>query len=97
MRHLVDLLILSSAALGVSTVGFAWAWIVSRGRAIRAEGVLEGIRQAQSPPSLGLANTVESMALEIERIGESQRFLTKVLAERPERAHPRQIGQTTPH
>ena len=97
MRQMIALLALSSFGLFVTTVGFAWAWVIARGRAIRAEALLEGSRQAQSPQSLGLANTMESMALEIERIGESQRFLTKVLADRTERTHPRQIGQTTPH
>ena len=98
MRQMFFLLALSSMGLFVSTVGFAWAWVLARGRAIRAEALLEGARQAQTQQQpLGLAGAVESMAVEIERIGESQRFLTKVLTERAERVLPRQIGQTTPH
>jgi hypothetical protein len=97
MRHLIDILAVACGGLGLTTIALGWAWIVARGRAIRAESILEGIRLGQSPQAHALTHTVESMALEIERIGESQRFLTKVLADRTERTHPRQIGQTTPH
>jgi len=95
MRQMLALVALSSMGLFVSTIGFAWAWVVARGRAIRAEALLEGRNQLPSHQNLGLANTVESMALEIERIGESQRFLTKVLTDRVERSLPKPY--TTPH
>ena len=98
MRQMLALLALSSVGLFVSTVGFAWAWVLARGRAIRAEALLEGMRQIQlpqQPTTSGLVGTMESMAVEIERIGESQRFLTKVLTER---AAPKSgSGYTTPH
>jgi hypothetical protein len=97
MRQMLALLALSSMGLFVSTVGFAWAWVVARGRAIRAEALLEGRNQQHFPQNPGLANAVESMALEIERIGESQRFLTKVLTDRAERSLPKSSGYTTPH
>jgi hypothetical protein len=42
------------------------------GRSIELEGRLERIEQA-----------VDAIALEMERIGEGQRFVTKLLAERP--------------
>src|SRR5262245_43693910 len=100
MKQLLALMALSSIGLFVSTVGFAWAWVVARGRAIRAEALLEGMRQnqlPQHPVGGGLVGTMESMAVEIERIGESQRFLTKVLTERAERSIPKATGMTTPH
>ena len=97
MRQMLALLALSSMGLFVSTIAFAWAWVVARGRAIRAEALLEGRIQPQLPQAQGLANAVESMAVEIERIGESQRFLTKVLTDRAERSLPKPSGYTTPH
>jgi len=100
MRQVMALMALSSVGLFLSTVGFAWAWVVARGRAIRAEALLEGMRQnplPQQPMAGGLMGTMETMAVEIERIGESQRFLTKVLTERAERSTAKPTGYTTPH
>ena len=81
-------LILASGLLTVSTIGFAVAWIRARERAIRAE------QHAAPAPGLGgdarvdrLEQAVEAMVVEVERMAEGQRFVSKVLAERaaPER------------
>jgi len=48
-----------------------------------------------SPRFQRLELAIESIAMEVERIAEGQRFTTKVLAERHPDSAPR--GQTTPH
>jgi hypothetical protein len=41
---------------------------------------------------------IDAIAMEVERIGEGQRFLTKVIAEqRPNPMSQRPIGSITPH
>ncbi|HXT14451.1 MAG TPA: hypothetical protein VN706_02395 [Gemmatimonadaceae bacterium] len=47
-----------------------------------------------------LDNAVETVAVEVERISEAQRFTSKLLAERSAGAlaeRPRPLGSTTPH
>ena len=87
-RDLVILLFLSSSTLLVTTVGFAIAWVRARERALRAE--LEALRpQARmAPPTDALERAIDSIAVEVERISEGQRFVTRLLAERGE--SPRQ-------
>jgi hypothetical protein len=57
-----------------------------------------------SPRLQRIEQAIESIALEVERIGEAQRFTTKVLAERepvagriPSAAGRRDPGVITPH
>ena len=47
---------------------------------LRAE--LEAVRQAQAGTLDRVEHAVDAIAIEMERIGEGQRFLTRVLAER---------------
>jgi hypothetical protein len=95
-----SLLILASGVFAASTIGFAVAWIRARERAIRAE------QQLGAPAPVGdarfdrLEEAVESMAVEVERMAEGQRFVSKLLAERPgqERdAGARPARVITPH
>jgi hypothetical protein len=75
------LLLLASGGFAATTFGFAVAWIRARERAIRAE-------QRAAPASDGdarfdrLEHAIEAMAVEVERMSEGQRFVSKVLAER---------------
>jgi hypothetical protein len=97
-RHLTDLLILASGGLFTTTVAFAALWVRARERAVRAESLLEGARiGAARPDSSGIA--LDAIAEEVERIGEGQRFLTRVMSEQANRgALPsRQPGSITPH
>ena len=76
-----SLLVLASGLFAASTFGFAVAWIRARERAIRAE------QSAVQPPTGDarfdrLEHAVEAMAVEIERMAEGQRFVSKVLTER---------------
>lgn len=43
------------------------------------------LSRATQPESAQLANAIDAIAVEVERIGESQRFLTRLLAERDQR------------
>ena len=54
-----------------------WIWRRSPGRPVR-ENPLEG-----NPQISRLEQAVESIAIEVERIGEAQRFSAKLMAERP--------------
>lgn len=80
-QDLVVLLSISSVGLLVTTIGFAIAWIRTRDRLHRLRG------EQRLPGDVTLANAerleqaLSSVALEVERIGEHQRFLTKMLAE----------------
>jgi hypothetical protein len=80
-QDLVALLTMSSVALLVTTVGFAIAWVRARERLLRLRS------EATRPVEVPLANAdrleeaIGAMALEVERIGEHQRFMTKLLAD----------------
>ena len=75
---------MAAAGLFLVTTGVATvAWLRARERAIRAELALRN-RSAEEG-NLRLQQTVEALGEELERIGEGQRFVTKVLAERDKR------------
>ena len=83
-------LILAAGVFGASTLGFAVAWLRARERAIRAEE-----RAALAPRGDArfdrLEQAVEAVAVEVERMSEGQRFVSKLLAERVERGE--RVGQ----
>lgn len=76
-----SLLIIASGVFAAGTLGFGIAWVRARERAIRAE---RGLAQALPGDSRfeRLEHAVDTIAVEVERISEGQRFLTRVLAER---------------
>lgn len=83
-NDLIALLMISSTALFVTSAVFLTAWLRARERAIRAElGAPRQPREAavQSEENR-LHQAVEAMAVELERVGEGQRFLTRLLADR---------------
>jgi hypothetical protein len=96
--HLMQLVALCGAGLFASTVGFAALWIRARDRATRAESLLEGMRMMGAREGGSIA--LEAIAEEVERIGEGQRFLTRIMSEQANRAAlpSRAPGSTTtPH
>jgi hypothetical protein len=85
--------------------GFVGAWVGARfganaasRRAIATDSPeLQAIRQLPE-----IAGAVDALAIEVERLGESQRFIAKALAERAQQSPlaplaRRDIGQITPH
>ena len=90
--------------LFTSTVGFAIAWARTRERALRAE-LAQRMMPSTAEKQLGqLQEAVEAMSLELERIGEAERFTARLLAERvqaspsvPNQSARREPGTITPH
>ena len=98
VNHMRDLLVLALGGLFTTSVAFAALWMKARERAVRAESLLEGARLgATRSDSSGIA--LDAIAEEVERIGEGQRFLTRVMSEQANRsALPgRSAGSVTPH
>jgi hypothetical protein len=98
MRHAMDLAILMCGGLFATSITFATLWIRARDRATRAESLLEGIRMGGR--SDGTSSALDAIAEEVERIGEGQRFITRIMSEsanRVESARGRVPGSITPH
>ena len=96
--HLMQLMALCGAGLFASTVGFAALWIRAKDRATRAESLLEGMRMMGARDGGNFA--LDAIAEEVERIGEGQRFLTRIMSEQANRVSlpARSPGSTTtPH
>ena len=101
---LVVLLSIQSATLGAVAIGFAVAWVRTRERLIRAQQRSPADPLASSDARLDrLEQAVESIAIEIERISEGQRFTARLLSERAtgvdaHRLAPADTGRViTPH
>jgi hypothetical protein len=98
IKHVAELLALCSAGLFTTTIAFAALWIRARDRAARAESLVEGIRMTGRAD--GTSSALDAIAEEVERIGEGQRFITRIMSEhasRGEVARPRTPGTITPH
>ena len=83
-----SLLLLATGLLSASTIGFAVAWVRARERAIRAEQ-RAGVPDATLTQDAGasrfdrLEQAVDAIAVEVEQMAEGQRFVSKLLGERP--------------
>jgi hypothetical protein len=81
------------STFGLAALCATVAWWRARKRAARAEVEVAALRAASEHP--GLRQAVEAIAIEVERIGEGQRFLTRMLREpgagpvAPPRSHGR--------
>src|SRR5215207_9623442 len=98
ITHVAELVALACTGLFFTTIGFAGLWIRARERATRAESLLEGMRMSGQGNSTSPA--LDAIAEEVERIGEGQRFLTRIMSEQVthgERSRPRTPGIVTPH
>jgi hypothetical protein len=71
-----SLLVCGVAFFGLTTAGFAVAWLRARERAIRAEHVpaRDGAGRVQI-----LERELDAMALELNRVDESQQFVQQLL------------------
>jgi len=100
-------LLLFSAAGGIGLMaGFVGSWIggyVGARRAVRSAQLNAPIASEASRVQLTqLAQMVEAIAIEVERVAEGQRFTTRLLADRtplapPSDIRPRGPDLTTPH
>ncbi|MFI5311423.1 MAG: hypothetical protein ACHQQ3_09335 [Gemmatimonadales bacterium] len=73
---------LVSGTLFVSTVGFAIAWVRSRERLLRERAEAATSRNAGTLTTGSLEQAVDAIAVELERVSEGQRFVTKLLGDR---------------
>ena len=96
ITHVAELLFLLAGGLFTTTLGFAALWIRARDRATRAESLLEGMRIGGRGESMSPA--LDAIAEEVERIGEGQRFITRIMSEHNRGSvAPRAPGSVTPH
>ena len=80
-NDLINFLLIATSVLSTSTLLFGVLWLRSRERALRAR------LSVQNPEALRedvahLVQAVDSIAIEVERISEAQRFTALTLAER---------------
>ena len=67
---------------GLAALCATVAWWRARKRAVRAEAEVAALRAASEYPGLRHAvDAIDAIAIEVERIGEGQRFLTRTLRE----------------
>jgi type II secretory pathway component PulM len=96
LKHELEIWFLTSMGLLITSSTLLVAWLRARERAARAEAFLQGLR-AQAPRVDAVAPALDAIAIEVERIGEGQRFLTRALTE-PARADATKRGVSiTPH
>jgi hypothetical protein len=92
-------------ASGPVTVLLTTLWILALKRAQRAETMLDRmmltqqIRGEMRDPETRVIEALDSLAVEVERISEAQRFTARILAERHEPPRPSSVPAriTTPH
>jgi hypothetical protein len=97
-HDLAEFFMMATGILLTTTIVFAVAWVRARERALRA--------RIEQSPSAAVGDTrldqltmaVDTIAIELERVAEGQRFVTKLLADRVAPAPPR-VGERsiTPH
>jgi hypothetical protein len=97
INHLAELIAMACTGLFFTSVGFAALWVRARERATRAESLLEGMRMMGARD--GSSAALDAIAEEVERIGEGQRFITRIMSEGAsrEQVRPRSSGSITPH
>ena len=98
INHLAELFAIAMVGLFSTTIAFAALWIRARERATRAESLLEGMRMGGRGDAMSPA--LDAIAEEVERIGEGQRFITRIMSEsagRVEATRSRGPGSITPH
>ncbi|MFI5243889.1 MAG: hypothetical protein ACHQQR_01605 [Gemmatimonadales bacterium] len=77
------LLVVAAPILFATTIGFAIAWVRARERALRAQlDAKTALEKVERGSVAVIGQAVDSVAIEVERIGEAQRFLTRQLSDR---------------
>jgi hypothetical protein len=98
IKHELEVWFLTSVGLLLTSVTLGVAWLRARQRATRAEAYLDGMRDRSARPD-NVVPALDAIAIEVERIGEGQRFLTRALTDQAARAEgmPRRGASITPH
>jgi hypothetical protein len=100
-----DVFLFLGLAFGPVTLLIGTLWIVALKRAQRAEAMLDRlmltqqIRGESKEPTSRVMEALDSLAVEVERISEAQRFTARILAERhdPHRPSSMPARIITPH
>jgi hypothetical protein len=80
-HDLIGLLFCTTGAFLTTTIVFGTLWL--RGRERRLRDSLEHARRVEHASEIQhLVHAVDSIAVEVERISEGQRFTTQILADR---------------
>ena len=82
------LLLLTSGAFLTTTLVFAALWLRARERALRLALMGKSAPETRSAEIEHLVHAVDTIAVEVERISQAQRFTAQVLAERIEPEQP---------
>jgi hypothetical protein len=84
IKHELEILFLATVGLLVTSATLAVLWLRARERAARAESYLDGLR-SQAGRQENTLPALDAIAVEVERIGEGQRFLTRTLTDQASR------------
>ena len=100
MLNDADLAVLAMLAAGTlftTTIGFAVLWIRARERAYRAS--LEARQETRLADVEHPVNAIDSIAVEVERISEAQRFTVQALLEKGDGSVAKRFPERviTPH
>ena len=106
MLYFLGWLVVASAIIGV-IIGRAYERDLWRQRLLDRTGLVPGepkrltdaidsVRGVANPDPVQLAQALDAIAVEVERIGEGQRFLTKLLAERENRSSANKAPSPVP-
>ena len=101
------LLLFSVAGCFALVTGFIGAWIGARfaargaARAVLVEADIHRVSGSDAAEMRQLNQSIDAIAIEVERIAEAQRFMARALVERPDQRISsivrRDSGSTTPH
>jgi hypothetical protein len=89
-----EFFLLLGMACGPLTAVLGTLWIVALRRAQRAETMLDRVMLTQQirgegkEPASRVMDALDSLAIEVERISEAQRFTARILADRHDAARP---------
>ncbi len=100
---LANIFSITTAVLGVTTLGLTFAWVRTREQLLKARGDLE-LRAHPNERLKVIEETLEELTLQVERVGEVDRFAARLLVERlpgapshvPSVPNPL-VRQITPH
>lgn len=87
----IVLLVTVPSALILAALRYRRLWRSARRQLDDVEG-----SEARPDTTRELMYAVDAIALEVERVSENQRFLTKVLAEREAASQPKPLAESTP-
>lgn len=99
MRNFVLML---GLACGPISILLGTLWVMALKRAQRAETMLDRLMLAQQlrgemkEPTSRVMDALDSLAIEVERISEAQRFTARILADRHDAPRPSSLPSSLP-